>query len=146
VGGPLEPHHGQIDDDAQVQIYQSVLADGEGVPTFRLLRAVTYAKDNRILPLGWQPDGPHADETGPELGSNDADFVGGSDTVTYSVTAPAAAGPYDVEVALWYQPIGARFAAELFELDAPEIRAFERIYDATDRAPEAVASATTTVP
>ncbi len=144
VGGPVEPHHTVIDDDAQVQIFESVLGDADGDATYRLLRGEAFLKDNRLLPLGWRTDGPHADETAPRLAGTDADFVGGGDTVTYEVLAPAAAGPYDIEATLWYQPIGSRFAAELFALDAPEIRAFERIWDATDRTPELVGTATAT--
>lgn len=146
VGGPVEPHHTVITDDAQVQIYEAILQGAEGDPVWRLLRAVDYAKDSRLLPLGWSPAGPYASETAPHLGGPDADFVGGADVVEYRVTAPAAAGPYAVEVALVYQPIGARFAAELLALDAPEIRAFERIWDASDRSPELVAEAGVVLP
>jgi hypothetical protein len=145
-GGPIEPHHDVITDDAQVQIYEAVLRGADGAPVWRLLRATDYAKDSRLLPLGWSPMGPHADETSPRLGGPDDDFVGGSDELEVRVTAPMAAGPYQVDVQLVYQPIGARFAAELFALDAPEIRAFERIWDASDRSPEPIASATVALP
>lgn len=145
-GGAIEPHHAVLTDDAQVQIYEAVLQDAQGDPTYRLLQAAAYAKDNRLLPRGWSPTGPHAAETGPRLGGPDADFVGGSDEVEVRVTAPAAAGPYAVQVELLYQPIGARFAAELLALDAPEIRAFERMWDASDRSPETVASASIELP
>lgn len=146
VGGPIEPHHTVITDDAQVQIYEAILQGAEGDPAWRLLRATDYAKDSRLLPLGWSPMGPHADETAPQLGGPDGDFVGGSDALEYRVTAPAGAGPYAVEVELVYQPIGARFAAELLALEAPEIRAFERIWDASDRSPEPVATASVVLP
>lgn len=145
-GGPIEPHHDVITDDAQVQIYEAVLQGADGAPVWRLLRATDYAKDSRLLPLGWSPTGPHADETSPRLGGPDDDFLGGSDELEVRVAAPVAAGPYQVDVRLVYQPIGARFAAELFELEAPEIRAFERIWDASDRSPEPIASATAVLP
>jgi hypothetical protein len=144
--GPIEPHHTVIADDAQVQIYEAILQGAEGDPVWRLLRATAYAKDSRLLPLGWSPMGPHADETAPQLGGPDGDFVGGSDELEYRVTAPAGAGPYRVEVELVYQPIGARFAAELLALEAPEIRAFERIWDASDRSPEPIAMAAVELP
>lgn len=145
-GGPVEPHHDVITDDAQVQIYEAVLQGADGAPAWRLLRATDYAKDSRLLPLGWSPTGPHVDETSPRLGGPDDDFVGGSDALEVRVDAPAAAGPYEVDVQLVYQPIGARFAAELFALDAPEIRAFERIWDASDRSPSPIAGATVVLP
>lgn len=145
-GGPIEPHHDVLGDDAHVQIYEAVLQGADGVPVWRLLRATEYAKDARLLPLGWSPTGPHAEETTPRLGGADDDFVGGSDELEVRVAAPAAGGPYEVDVRLVYQPIGARFAAELFALDAPEIRAFERIWGASDRSPEPIAGATVVLP
>ena len=146
LGGDPQPHHTVITEQTQVQIYEAVMQGNDGAPTYRLLRATTYAKDNRLLPLGWSAAGPHADETSPQLGGPDANFVGGSDRVEYRVLAPAGSGPYSVEAQLLYQPIGARFAAELLALEAPEIRAFERIWDASDRSPEPVAAASLQVP
>ncbi|MEX1365718.1 MAG: hypothetical protein AB1Z98_21500 [Nannocystaceae bacterium] len=145
-GGPTQPHHQTITHSTQVQIYQSVMADEDGVPTFRLLRASEYAKDNRLLPQGWTPAAPNAAVTGPVLGMADADFVGGSDTVQYRVLAPAGSGPYEVRVELLYQALGTRFVTELLALDAPEIRAFERMWEASDRSPEPVASAMVQLP
>lgn len=144
--GAPSPHHQVITDSSQAQVYQAVMADEDGDPTYRLLRASSYAKDNRLLPRGWTPAAANADQTAPVLGGADPDFVGGSDTVEYRVVAPAAEGPYEVEVSLGYQTIGTRFAAELFELDAPEIRAFERMWDASERSPEPVASASVMMP
>lgn len=146
LGGPLEPHRTEIDDDAQVQIYESVLGDADGAPVYRLLRGEGYAKDNRILPAGWSAQGPHAADTAPVLGRSDGDFAGGSDVVRYRVLAPATDGPYTVDVSLRYQPIGARFVHELLAIDAPEVRAFERIWDASDRGPETIASASIELP
>ncbi len=141
VGAPTQPHFDRIEDDARVQIWQTVMADAEGSPVFRLLRAASDFKDNRILPDGWRSDGPFTDRIAPELGGSDDDFVGGRDDVTYRFFAPADAGPYTVAARLLYQPLSARFAAELFELDAPEIRAFEAMWNAADRSPAVVATA-----
>jgi hypothetical protein len=141
-----QPHHTVITDEAEVQIYEAIMQDADGAPTYRLLRATGHAKDNRLLPRGWSSQGPHADQTAPQLGGNDVDFSGGSDTVEYRVLAPAGAGPYTVTAELLYQPLGARFAAELFALDAPRIRAFERMVEASDRSPEPVAAASGLLP
>ncbi len=146
LDGAPQPHHTVIADETQVQIYEAVMQGNDGAPTYRLLRATAYAKDNRLLPRGWSVTGPHVDETSPQLGEPDADFVGGSDRVEYRVLAPAGSGPYSIEAQLLYQPVGARFAAELLALDAPEIRAFERIWDASDRSPEPVAEASMQLP
>ncbi|MCA9705313.1 MAG: hypothetical protein KDK70_05660 [Myxococcales bacterium] len=146
LGGAPQPHHQVITQSSQVQIYQSVMADEDGAPTYRLLRASSYAKDNRLLPAGWSPAAPNAAQTAPVLGVADGDFVGGSDTVEYRVLAPAGAGPYDVEVELGYQAIDPRFAAELLALEAPEIRAFARMWEAAEREPEPVVSAALVLP
>ena len=145
-GGDPQPHHQVITSSSQVQIYQSVMADEDGDPTYRLLRASSYTKDNRLLPAGWTPAAPNAAQTAPVLGMADADFVGGSDTVEYRVLAPAAAGPYEVEASLGYQVIDPRFATELLLLEAPEIRAFERMWEASSHEPEPVAAAATVLP
>lgn len=146
LGGSYEPHHGVIDDDAQVQIYEEIMADGAGLPTFRLLRADHDAKDNRLLPTGWSATGPEQDRIAPVLGRDDPDFVGGSDTVRYQVVAPADAGPYTVEVTLLYQPLSARHLAEILAYDAAEIDALAGMLATLDRRGEVVASATTPLP
>ncbi len=146
VGGPFEPHHLEIDDDENVQIYEVIMADGDGAPTHRLLRADHDAKDNRLLPAGWSTAAPDQDRIAPVLGVDDPDFVGGSDRVVYEVAAPAAAGPYTVDVALVYQPLSARHLAELLEYDASEIDALADMLDGLDRAGEIVASTTAPLP
>src|SRR5690606_28565578 len=127
------------------QVYESVMADKTGAPAFRLLRGRSFAKDNRLLPAGWDPGHPDAARTAPAGVGDDPDFLAAGDTTRYRVHAPAAGGPYTVAVELLYQPLAPRFAAELFAIDAPEVRAFEALYDAADHAPEHVAAAERTV-
>ena len=141
VGGAPQPHFDAIDDASQVQIYEVVMAGTSGDPVYRLLRATEDYKDNRLLPAGWGTDSPYLDRIEPVLGSEDTNFIGGRDDVTFRVAAPEAAGPYTVEARLQYQTISARFAAELFAIEAPEVRAFEAMWDQADRAPVVVASA-----
>jgi hypothetical protein len=141
VGGATQPHFDVIDDAAEVQIYEVVMAGTSGDPVYRLLRAATDYKDNRLLPDGWGNDSPYMDRIAPVLGAGDPNFVGGSDEVTYRFEAPAGSGPYTIEARLHYQTISARFAQELFAIDAPEVRAFEALWDDADRTPVTVASA-----
>ncbi|MCP3903198.1 MAG: hypothetical protein GY715_06125 [Planctomycetes bacterium] len=141
VGGGFQPHHTVIDRAGQVQVYEAVMADANGDVTFSLMQATRNLKDNRLLPRGWSADHVHGAETAP-VGVSDTDFLGGRDDVVYSVPTGASAGPWTVEVTLLYQVLGARFAGELLAWDTPEMRAFRRFYEATDRTPESVARAT----
>jgi hypothetical protein len=124
----FEPHHAVIERPDQVQVYESVMADPQGRPTTGLLTAVRFAKDNRLLPDGFDrvAAGPDAAVVGAE---QDADFTGGSDRVRYAVPLAGSTGPYDVEVQLWYQPIAFRWAQNLARYDSEETRRFVAWYD-----------------
>lgn len=128
-----EPHYQQITSPDQVQIYESILTDAAGEVTTGLLRGLTYAKDNRIPPLGF--DKATAEERVAVHGeaANDADFTGGSDSLRYSVELGGATGPLEVEAVLWYQPVGYRWADNLRAYDAPEPEKFVGYY--TEMAP-----------
>ena len=120
-GGPVAPHRTQIDSSGEVQIYESVMQDPDGRPTFRLLQGAAFGKDNRILPQGWSSEHPDAATTASVGTTNDEDFRSGSDHVVYSV-ALNGNGPWTIEVTLNYQSISARHLAELVSHDTPEIR------------------------
>jgi len=147
VSGPTEPHRDQITDPDQVQIYEAVMADSDGVLTFRLMRAASFLKDNRLLPLGWSRDHAEAARTAPHGGATqDANFTAGQDTVLYRIHAPASGGPYRLEASLLYQPIGQRFAAELLQFTTPEIDAFARYFTPDVRVPEELVTLSQEVP
>ncbi|MCA9659542.1 MAG: hypothetical protein KC486_14440, partial [Myxococcales bacterium] len=124
---------------------ESVMGDVDAKPVFRLLQGTDYLKDNRLLPKGWNPGHPDAPKVAPVGVDGDADFTGGGDVTRYRVNAPAAAGPYTIDVELCYQTLGARFAAELFAIDVSEVRAFERMFKEADRKPVIVGASSTTV-
>lgn len=147
AGGPLEPHRDRVSSPDEVALFEAVLADANGRPTWRLLRGAGFVKDDRLLPRGWRPDHPDAAATAPVGLDGDGDFLAGEDTVRYDL--PAASGPLAVEVDLLYQPLAARFAAELFALDAPEIARLRDLLaalPAEDRAPVVMASARVDLP
>ena len=140
----FEPHYEQITAADQVQIYEPILGDRNGVPTTGLLTATQYLKDNRLLPRGF--DKATADkEVGVYGGAvGDADFTGGGDRVRYSVAVPAAS-TYTVQVELLYQTIGYRWAHNLERYNAPETTRFVRYYNETSSGSSVVvASATVT--
>ena len=63
----------------------------------------------------------------------------------YEVPLGPGAGPYAVEVRLWYQPIGFRWARSLDRYDAAEPRRFVGYYDsAASGSSEVVARAVRT--
>lgn len=101
LGDAPIPHARHIDSDAQVQVYEGVMADADGVPTHTLLSGAGWWKDNRLLPPGWTGEHERSDMTRPVGTDDDPDFVAGGDTLTYAIPAEAA----DVRVVLWYQTV-----------------------------------------
>lgn len=128
--GTFEPHYRQISRQDQVQIYEPILADAAGAVTTGLIKAVRYAKDNRLLPHGFDKATAHADVAVHGEALDDGDFSGGGDRVEYLVDVGAAAGPLTAEVELLYQPIAFRWADNLRHYDAREPARFVKYYDA----------------
>ncbi|MGE0707717.1 MAG: multiheme c-type cytochrome [Planctomycetota bacterium] len=143
AGGPVHAHRQVVQRADQVVVYEAVMADAAGKPTYLLMRGGSYLKDSRLLPRGWRKDGPDAATTAPQGLGEDPDFAGGGDQVRYEVPLPeSATGPLQVRVRLLYQVLGARYADELFRHDTREVRAFRRYWEQADRRPVVVAEAT----
>jgi len=96
--GKLQPHRDRIEDASHVQVWQAVLVDGEGAPTHRALDAARYGKDDRILPAGFAPSSADRARVAAVGVDEDADFVPGSDTVTYVVGDPPPGSIVRVEL------------------------------------------------
>jgi len=131
----IEPHHDEIARSEDVQIYEAAMVDAAGVATTGLLSGVRYAKDNRLLPRGFDPAGAPADIAVRGEASADPTFTGGSDRVRYRVAGlnrvdRSRRGSFRLEAVLRYQPIAYRWARNLAAYDAPETRRFVRFYDA----------------
>ena len=144
----FEPHRRVIDAQDQVQIYEPILADAHGRVTTGLLSAVRYAKDNRLLPRGFDKEAARDDYAVFGDARDDPDFQGGGDRIVYRPSLPAgAAGPLTVEVALLYQPIGFRWAHNLEPYASiAEPARFVRYYEAMSAATAtALASANASV-
>lgn len=109
----FEPHFDRITAPDQVQIYEPILAAPDGTVTTSLLTAAKYVKDNRIPPLGFDKQSASSDVAVVGRASTDRSFRGGIDEVRYSVDVTGARGPFRVKAALWYQPIGYRWANNL---------------------------------
>jgi hypothetical protein len=130
----FEPHRSEITSRDQVQIYESIMVDGDGRVTTGLLRGVRYAKDNRLLPHGFDKSTAIPEVAVHGDAETDSDFVGGGDRVSYRIdlgSAPSTAVTIAVE--LLYQSIGFRWAENLKAYDTPETQRFVRYYGESAR-------------
>jgi hypothetical protein len=142
----LEPHYDTISQDDQVQIYESVMQDFEGNVTYTLLKGAAYAKDNRLLPSGF--DIENAGEKIAVYGkaADDGNFIAGSDQVEYHIDTGGKSGPYTVKVELLYQTLSYRFVRDLLIDDNVElVETFGSLYDKVDKSPILISSATQTI-
>jgi hypothetical protein len=128
-GTTFEPHHTEIRSADQVQIYEAILQDGAGAVTTGLLKAVRYAKDNRLLPRGFDKATAPADAAVHGEALPDADFDGGTDRVRYSMNLAGSGAPLTVTVALRFQPIAYRWAQNLRAYNAAETRRFVSMFE-----------------
>jgi hypothetical protein len=124
-----EPHYREITRPDQVQIYESILQDQRGVVTTGLLSAVSYVKDNRLLPRGFDKTTASHDIAVQGDAARDPAFVGGSHRTRYRIDAARSRGPFRVEAELWYQPIGYRWAHNLSLQPSPETNRFVGYYE-----------------
>ncbi len=118
--GSSQPHRTVISKGEDVVVYEAEMRDSAGSTTRSLIRASAFAKDNRILPRGYDsslalPEGIDASGIAPVGVDNDADFVPGSDTVRYRIDTGTAKGPFRLTVELLYQSIK---PSHVLDLDA----------------------------
>ena len=139
-----EPHHLEIRQRDQVQIYESIMGDTKGAVTTGLLKGVTYLKDNRLLPRGFDKATAHPDVAVYGAARQDADFSEHGDRVRYDVDTGSAPGPLLVEATLLFQPIAFRWAQNLAPYDAPETKRFVGYYNSMAAASSAPLAAART--
>jgi hypothetical protein len=135
------PHRDVITKPDEVQIYQAVMADADQRPTWSLLRAASYLKDNRLPPKGFKPggvDAPHIAVLGVDSDANFHKQANGRDQVTYHVPISDVRRPLVAEVELLYQSVPPESAARLMKSSAPAASEFARLYAAMDKQPERV--------
>jgi hypothetical protein len=142
----IEPHHEEIDNAGQVQIYEAIMVNTDGAPTYTLLRGARYGKDNRLLPDGFLAATAPPDVAVSGDARHDDDFDGGGDRVRYEVALDGVAGPLTITVELLYQTTSYRFLADLAATPTPETERFGQLLERADRGPAQVAKATATLP
>jgi len=131
----FEPHHDSITSGDQVQIYEAVMLNTDGAVTWTLLRAASYAKDNRLLPDGFDKETAAADFAVIGNAEADTDFVGGQDQVSYVVSTLGETGPFTVTVDLLFQSVSYPFMANLKEDGTALVNRFADQYDLADKTP-----------
>jgi hypothetical protein len=97
--------------------------------TTGLLSAVTYLKDNRLPPRGFDKRTAPADVAVHGDALADPDFGAGEDRVRYSIDTAGAPGPFTIDAQLWYQSIAYRWARNLDGYKAAEPQRFTSYYD-----------------
>ncbi|MBL7964075.1 MAG: T9SS type A sorting domain-containing protein [Flavobacteriales bacterium] len=148
-----EPHHDVIRQQDQAQIYELVMGDVNGNKTTVLERAKSPLKDNRLTPIGFTTSHPVYDTTLiAGVPPSDIDFNhdgagvegSGTDIVHYHVPMNGYTGAVDVRVRVWYQSTTARWNAEMFSFNSPEIDQFRDMFEAADNSPVLVQEASFT--
>jgi hypothetical protein len=89
----------QIRSGDEVQIYEAIMGTDARAVTTGLLSAVSYLKDNRVLPRGFDK-GTASGDAAVHGDAADLDFRAGEDGVGYSIDTTGARGPFTIEVQL----------------------------------------------
>jgi hypothetical protein len=126
----FEPYYREINTSEQVQIFEPILKDAQGKVTTGLLSAVGYLKDSRILPTGFDKKTAEPDISVVGEAADDPDFNDKGALTRYVIKTSDAVGPFHVEVELWYQPIGFRWAHNLAPYQAMEPQRWVSYYEA----------------
>jgi hypothetical protein len=127
----FEPHYDVITSADQVQVYEAIMGDNNDQVTYTLLRGMSYLKDNRLLPTGFNKQSAPDDVAVNGQAINDTNFVGGSDQVRYQISG-LPQGRYTVEAELVYQTIAYGFVRDLFNDPSAEVNDFRKMYNESD--------------
>jgi hypothetical protein len=127
-GSRFEPHYTEITRSDQVQIYETVIFDYQDQVTTSLLSALVYAKDNRLLPRGFDKGG--ADDSVKVRGqaAEDENFDAAGDSIRYSIDL-SDGEPVRISAKLYFQTIGYRWATNLKSYNADETNRFVGYYE-----------------
>ena len=136
-----EDHYDEINDPGQVQIYEGIMLNTDNEVTYTLLRAAKYAKDNRLLPRGFDKAGVPADIGVFGRALTDEDFIGGSDQVTYRIDTANHQGPFTITARLLFTTVSNSFIRDLAaDQDLHEVNRFISLYNKAEKTPQEVAA------
>jgi len=144
----FEPHHDLIRTADQVQIYQAVMKDIDNNPTFTLLRAAGYLKDNRLVPHGYEKAGPMTEYTGitgkaavdDNFNREEGKEGTGTDRVTYEVEIEDNDLPLEITVRLLYQTVPPQFINDLLADNTAATRRLAAMYEQMNSQPVVIAT------
>ncbi len=136
-----EPHYTLITAADQVQIYEPVMQTATGKVTTYQLLAASYIKDNRLLPRGFDKAQPPRVSAVIGDALNDADFIGGGDSVQYRIPVDPAGAPFTIEAELLYQSVSYRWAKNVLDSGSVEAQTLGEMLSRLGNAPVRVASA-----
>lgn len=115
-----QPHWRIITGSKYAQIYESRTKDLQGLLTTSFLGLAKPVKDNRLMPGGWNPNGPYASWTTPvavPMNASPGYYNGaGNDLVTYRMPANIAARAKLVRAVLNYQSIPPYYLKDRFDI------------------------------
>ncbi len=134
IGDTYEPHHTTVTRPDEVQVYEAIMVDPQGRVTTGLTSGLRFVKDNRILPRGFDKATADEEIAVRGLALEDSDFQAASDRLKYAVGLDPMAGPFEIVVELWYQPVGYRWAQNLRDYDAMETQRFADYFDSMAQA------------
>lgn len=138
----FEPHYDEISDPGQVQIYEAVMLNTDNELTYTLLRGAGYAKDNRLLPMGFDKASASTDIAVQGGAEADDDFMGGSDMITYRINTGEHKGPFTVRAELLYTTLSYVFLEDLKkDADLPLVNRFIRMTESANKMPVLITSA-----
>ena len=109
----FEPHYLEITSEDQVQIYEPIIFDYKKEVTTSLLSGATYAKDNRLLPKGFDKATAENAVSVHGTAEKDENFQAEGDIVFYKIKLPEGVNSVHVSAKLMYQTIGYRWAQNL---------------------------------
>ena len=118
-----------------MQIYEPIMLNTDDEVTYTLLRAFSYAKDNRLLPAGFGKVSASGDIAVCGDAADDENFVGGSDQVAYEINVAGAKGRLNITVELLYQTLSYPFVADLANTNTDLVSRFMSMYDPADNVP-----------
>ena len=145
----FEPHYNTITNQNQVQIYELVPGDVNGLFTNVLERGFMAIKDNRLAPQGFKTNDPVYDTTQIVNIGGDSDFNRapdgsegtGADVLHFRLPNGGYTGRLSVSAKVWYQSLPPKWMAPMFAFSSPEIDSFRVMFDAADHSPTLIAEA-----